>query len=137
MIIHVAKKFTFQHNPRQTGSYFDEKEKKELPVFALEGDRQDFLPGIYDVPEYVANHWYVQAHLEGFVEPMPQRGQPDYAQRAAIAARAGRNTTSVEEAAPRPAPPPPGVQPAPRHYFAGQPIEDKERPEAPSWMSGR
>jgi hypothetical protein len=132
--IHVVKKFTFQHDPKQTGSYVDPKTEKVVPVFAVEGERQEFLPGFYEVPDHVAEHWYVQAHLANFVDPPPQRAQPDYAQRVAIAARAGRNGTSMEEAEPKPAPPPPGVQPAPRHYFAGQPIEDKETPQAPSWM---
>lgn len=133
--IHVVKKFTFQHNPHQTGSYIDEKTQKEVPVYALEGEREIFTPGFYEVSEAVANHWYVRAHLEGFVDPLPQTGAPDYAQKAAFAAKAARNGTSMEEAAPPPAPEPPGTTPA-KHYFAGQAIEDKDPPQTPSWMGG-
>jgi hypothetical protein len=137
-VIHVVKPFIFQHNPKQTGEYKDEKTDKMVPVFALEGERQLFHVGLHDVPDHIAQHWYVQAHLEGYEAPAPLPAQPDYSyqMKALQAARAGRNTTSVAEAAPPAAPLPPGVQAPERHYFAGTKIADQPAPELPAWMKG-
>lgn len=134
--IQVVKPFIFQHDPVQTGSYKD-KDDKVVPVFALEGEQQKFEVGFHEVSEAVADHWYVRAHLAGFEQPAPQKAQADYAfqMRALQAGKAGRNGTSVAEAAPPPAPLPPGVQTQEKHYFAGGgPKEDLPPPEAPSWM---
>jgi hypothetical protein len=137
-IIHVVKPFIFQHDPKQTGSYIDKETKETVPVFALEGERQLFQIGVQEVPDFIAEHWYVKAHLKDFVAPPPQNTQPDYAfqMRALQAAKAGRNTTSIEAAAQPPPPLPPGVVTQERHYFAGQKIEDSPAPDMPQWMKG-
>jgi hypothetical protein len=136
-IINVVKAFTYQHEPEQTGTTKD-REGNIIPVYALAGEMQRFEVGEQDVPDHVADNWYVQAHCEGFVDPPPKLAQPDYAQKMLIAGRAARNATSMEEAAPQPAPLPPGVTPPPeRHYFAGKKQEDTPAPPAPSWMTGR
>ena len=43
MQIHVLKSFRFTHD---------------------NGSTQDFAPGVHDVPEGVAAHWFVQAHIK-------------------------------------------------------------------------
>jgi hypothetical protein len=123
-IIHVTKPFIFHHDPTTPE--------------AIEGEKQFFGVGEHEVAEHIAEHWYVKHHLEGFVDPLPVLGQADYAQKMLTAARAARNTTSVADAQPPPAPLPPGVTPAPEtHYFAGTKQEDAPLPPAPAWMTGR
>jgi hypothetical protein len=131
-VINVLKAFSLQLDPKQIGTVIDDKTKEEKPVYAQEGERVEFVPGPVDVPEHIANHWYVQAHLEGFVEPPPKPTMADFAQRQLLAARAARNNTSVDEAAPPPAVSPRGVPAA--HYFAGHKLEDQPAPPVPSWV---
>lgn len=135
--IQVVKAFTFQHDPKQTGEYKDEKTEKMVPVYALEGELQRFEIGFHEVPEPIADHWFVRAHCAGYEQPAPQKAQPDFAyqMKALQAGKAGRNTTSMAEAAPPAAPLPPGTIQPDRHYFAGNgPQEDKQPPDMPSWM---
>lgn len=134
-VIHVVKGFTFQHNPEQTGTRPDDKDPtKEVPVFAPMGRHERFEPGYHDVSDTLAGHWYVQAHCEGFVDPPPPLGSPDFLQQQLRAAAAARDGVSMDAAAPQPAPLPPHVDvmrsgsniPEGAHYFAGRPQEDKQ-----------
>lgn len=141
--INVVKAFTFQHDPVKTGTRRDEKTGEELPVFAAVGEMQPFAVGRHEVSEAVAEHWYVKAHLEGYVNPPPQVGQPDFLQQQLLASQAARDGVSMEEAAPKPAPPLIEVMqsgsniPQDSVYFAG-----KKQPEQPtpatgmSWLPG-
>jgi hypothetical protein len=75
--------------------------------FMLKDDNHrltEYLPGTYDVDEAVAEHWYVQAHCEGFVEPPPKVGHEQYAQTALLAAQAARVGESTEAQKQPPAP---------------------------------
>jgi hypothetical protein len=134
-IIHVLKPFILQHDAQQIGVTKNDR-GEEVPAYADHGERQFFAAGYHEVSDKVANHFYVRAHCEGFVEPPPKPEQADYAQRMLLAARAGRNTTSVAEAAPPPAPLPPGVTVSTpvQHRFAGHHVEDVPPPPTPSWM---
>ena len=140
--INVAKAFTYQHDPEQTGTRYDEKLGKDVPMFAAMGHQQRFTVGQHEVTEAVANHWYVRAHLEGYVSPGPVPGQADFAQQQALAAQAARNGTSVEAQMAKPAPVPPNVEvmhttgevPPDAHYFAGGRQPEPQQPAGVSYL---
>jgi hypothetical protein len=157
--ISVAKAFTLQLEPKQIGVEKD-KDGKETPLYAQEGERLRFDKGVYDVPDWVAAHWYVLPHLDGYVEPPPRPEMADYVQRVEQASQAARNSVAVEEVKQRPPPLPPGVQSAasffaghevttsslpdplpppppaqPTYTFAGRPAQDQPPPQTPSWMA--
>jgi len=72
-------------------------------------EMKQFLPGIYDVDKATADHWYVKAHLEGFVEP-PRPDGPSFAQSSIKAQQAVRMMQPVGAKQEQPeAAPPPGV----------------------------
>jgi hypothetical protein len=76
-IITVAKPFTLQLEPvkRETVDPRDWTKKIEevLPSETL------FFPmGIHEVEDRLAEHWYVKAHLKGYVEPPRGPGTAEY-----------------------------------------------------------
>lgn len=148
-IINVVKAFTFQHDPEETGKRFDEKLDKEVPVFAPAGRMQRFEVGRYEVDDWFAAHWYVRPHLEGYVQPPPPVGAPDFLQQQLQAGQAAREGISMEEAAPKPAPLPANVEMAQpimeathttggvspdAHYFAGKRLPEQPTPPSISYM---
>lgn len=143
-VIHVVKAFTFQHDPERTGTRRDDKTGEMVPVFAAIGRQERFEPGYHDVSEALADNWYVQAHLEGFVDPPPPLGAPDFLQQQLLAASAARDGVSMTAAAPQPAPLPPHVDvmrsgsniPDGAHYFAGKPQQDTQM-ELPISYAGK
>jgi hypothetical protein len=93
--------------------------------------------GEFEVDEATAEHWYVRAHLEGYVEPPPKPGGLGYAQAALDAEQAVRRDLPMATMTqPRPPLPPGTIEVASRsgmvpegaHYFAGQPQVDKPMP---------
>lgn len=108
------------------------------------GGKLHYTPGEYEVDDATAEHWFVQAHLAGFVEPMPEPGTAQYAQRMLNVEQAVRNATPVAPNLQPPAPLLPdvvrvasrtGLVPEDTHFFAGGPQEDKPMPgqdEGPS-----
>lgn len=133
----VVKPFTLQLDPPVVGEQADPKDpEKKIPIYG-QSEKLRFLPGIYqDVPDDVANHWYVQAHLEGYEPPAPAPGTHQFAQEALLAAQGVRMMQPVHQQGQQPAPLGPDVRVMQRsgevspdaHYFAGEPQEDKELP---------
>ena len=96
-----------------------------------------YAPGEYEVDEAVAEHWFVKAHLEGFVEPEPRQGTAQYAQAMLNVEQAVRRNLPAPSTNQPQAPLPPdvvhvasrsGTVPDGAHYFAGAPQEDKPMP---------
>ena len=107
-------------------------------LLPAEGGTMHYAPGEYDVDEATANHWFVQAHLEGFVEPPPRQGTPQYAQAMLNVEQAVRRAQPVGPSTQPAAALPPdvvhvasrsGMVPEGAHYFAGQPQEIKQLPD--------
>jgi hypothetical protein len=137
-IVRVARRFTLQLDPVQIGEAPDQAGKM-VPVFA-EARKIEFLPGTYDLPEEIADHWYLKANLEGYVPPEPADGTMQYAEKMLRVEQAVRMTEPVEEQGQKPAdtPMPPGVERAtPVHYFAGQPMPEPPLQGGPSWLPQR
>jgi hypothetical protein len=102
-----------------------------------EAGKLRYEPGEYDVDEATAEDWFVKAHLEGFVDPMPARGSTQYAQAMLNTEQAVRRAQPVGPPTQPPAPLPPDVVMAASrtglvsedaHYFAGKPQVDKPLP---------
>jgi hypothetical protein len=113
--------------------------------------KQQFNPGIYDVPDDTANHWFVQAHLAGYVTP-PRQTAPSYQQMELEVMQAVRRNEPVATQVASAQPPPQanaevmtptGDLPAPNpddmrgwvdmserkmHTFAGKPAEALDGP---------
>lgn len=96
--------------------------------FVLKDDNDqlvEYHPGEYDVDDWVAEHWYTKAFLEGYAAPPPPPGT--YAQaelRVAQAARIGAPLPAAE--------PEPEVQwPGKEVRFAG-----RELPKEPDQLQG-
>jgi hypothetical protein len=96
-----------------------------------------YTPGEYDVDDAIAEDWYVQAHLEGYQEPVPAPGTMQYAQAVLNAEQAVRRAQPAGPPTQPPAPLPPDVVrvatrsgnvPEGAHYFAGGPQVDKPLP---------
>jgi hypothetical protein len=87
-LIHVVKAFNFQ---------------------VEEGRMQRFAPGAYEVDAATADHWFVQAHLAGYVTP-PRQMAPNYQQAELEVMQAVRRNEPVAAQAPPVAPPPPGTE---------------------------
>lgn len=114
-LITVVKPFILTLNPVQVGTAPNEQ-GKEMPVFA-EPERLQFSPGVYDVTDDIAGHWYVQPHLQGYQPPPPQQGTAQYAQQAVLAAQGVRMMNPMAGSIP----PPPQTLPAtPQPQVAGQ-----------------
>jgi hypothetical protein len=132
-VVHVMKRFTLQLNPVQIGESPDENGKL-VKVFA-EARKIEYLPGHYDITdEEILSHWYFQAHLEGYQEPPPPDGTPQYAAQMLKVEQAVRMGESVADQGQKPeqTPQPEGIERAvPVHYFAGRPIPDEN---SPAWM---
>ncbi len=65
------------------------------PFMLNENNRlTEFRVGRYDVTDEVASHWYVQAHMEGYVEPPPKTGTEQQA--TLLAQQAARMNEPVE-----------------------------------------
>jgi hypothetical protein len=139
-IIDIAKPFTL-HLPKQIG-----KDDKDNPIFDNDGERINFTPGLWEVTEEIAKHWYVGPHLVGYVDPGPAPGTQQYAEQALRAAQAARQTVGVQKLGQPAAKLPPDTIPAEAHpqvasrsgmvsegahYFAGQPQQDKQIPGSP------
>jgi hypothetical protein len=77
--IKVVKPFMLQLDPKQIGEMPDpQNAEKKLPVYGAV-EKKYFAVGTYDdVPDEVANHWYCKMHLEGYEEPGPTPGMPEY-----------------------------------------------------------
>ena len=63
----------------------------------------EYKVGRYDVPQEIAEHWYVIPHLEGFVEPPPKAGTDQL--RVLLAEQAARVAEPVEDQTQPPAEP--------------------------------
>ena len=72
-IIHVAKRFVLQGDDHKLTEY---------------------KVGTYDVEDWVADHWFTQAHMEGYVEPPPKTGTEQQA--TLLAQQAARLNEPVE-----------------------------------------
>lgn len=108
---------------------------KQFILQTDDGKRTNYIPGTYDVPDEIAEHWYFKCHLEGYVEPPPPDGTHQYAQRMLFAEQAVRMGERPEDQGQKPAELPPGTETArPVHYFAGEEIK---HPEGPAWLTGR
>jgi hypothetical protein len=133
-VVKIVKRFTLQLNPVQIGEAPDENGKL-VPVFA-EARKIEFLPGIYDLPDEQAEHWYLKCHVEGYVDPPPPDGTTQYAAQMLKVEQAVRMAEPVEEQGQKPeqTPSPEGVERAvPVHYFAGNPMPEQPQPR-PSWL---
>jgi hypothetical protein len=99
-----------------------------------------YEPGEYEVDDATADHWFVRAHLEGYVQPEPAQGTFGYAQAKLNAEQAVRRTDLPAMTSTQPRAPisPEAIKVASRssmipegaHYFAGGPQEDKPMPGA-------
>ena len=78
----------------------------------------EYKVGRYDVPQEIAEHWYVIPHLEGFVEPPPKAGTDQL--RVLLAEQAARVAEPVEDQTQPPAEPPSATQAKPEFEFAGR-----------------
>lgn len=88
-----------------------------------DGKSTEYLVGRYDVPDEVAEHWYVKPHLVGAAPVAPP--QP-YAQSQLVIEQAVRMGEPVAEQLAEPAPAPPGTVTARTEVtFAGPKVEDK------------
>lgn len=85
--IRVARAFTLTLDPKPLGESKD-MAGKSVTVYQGEPDKLTFPPGEHEVPDDIAEHWFVQAHLEGAVEQNPQFVL--YQQGAALAAQSAR-----------------------------------------------
>jgi cbb3-type cytochrome oxidase cytochrome c subunit len=56
--INIEKPFTFLHD---------------------DGKYQAFAPGMHEVADHIADHWYVQAHTTTPPKVIPKEGTPEYA----------------------------------------------------------
>lgn len=92
--------------------------------------------GEYDLPEEIAAHWYIAAHLVGYQDPAPPLGSHQYAQNMLYAQRAARLNEPMSEQGPPKAPTPPGVAKAEPVVFAGQPVVDRPPLAHPSFLAG-
>jgi len=104
--IKVAKAFTFQCEPEKIG------EKDGVPIYG-EAKKVYYEPGTYDVSDEVANSPYAKAFFEGYEEPGPVPGMPEYAAHAAQVAVSKERVREIQNpgspmpagaAAQRPAP---------------------------------
>jgi hypothetical protein len=98
-IIHVAKRFMLKDDNNRLTEY-------EV--------------GRYEVTQEIADHWYVQAHLEGFVEPPPRVGTEQAQQ--AFAEQAARMAEPTDAQTQKPAPSPATQQAKPERRFAGRDV---------------
>ena len=64
-------------------------------LFPTEAGLLHYDVGEYEVDDATADHWYVKAHLEGYVEPPPKIGTLAYAQAALNAEQAVRREVPV------------------------------------------
>jgi hypothetical protein len=85
--IRVARAFTLTLDPKPLGESKDEA-GRPVTIYQGEPDKLTFMPGEHEVPDDVAAHWFVQAHLEGAVQDNPQFAP--YQQGAALAAQWAR-----------------------------------------------
>ena len=105
--VKVVKPFMLQLDPKQIGEQPDpQNADKKLPVFGP-SEKKFFPVGTYDnVPDEVANHWYVKMHLEGYEEPAPTPGMPEYQAVEVMKPREEEQPAQPAETAPKPAQPP-------------------------------
>ena len=92
--------------------------------------------GKYDLPDDLAEHWFIAAHLEGYEPPGPPLGSHQYAQNMLYAQRAARLNEPMSEQGPAAAPTPPGTVKAEPIVFAGHPMTDKPAIPHPSFLAG-
>jgi hypothetical protein len=117
-MIDVVRPFMLQLEPKQIGEAKDLADPtKTVPVYSLP-DKIFFAPGVHDVTDEVAEHWYTKAHLEGYKEPPKGPGTAEYqiaqavAEQPAAAVDPADPVQPAPEAstAPRPAAPPPSAE---------------------------
>lgn len=114
--IQVVKPFTLQLDPRteEIPDPMDRTGEKKTTV-TYPSERKFFDVGIYDVDDYTAGHWYVMAHLKGYVEPPKGPGTAEWQMAQARAPKKDENERDPSQpmpsdaTAPRPAPIPAGV----------------------------
>lgn len=135
--IRVAKPFTLSLDPQPLGQGQDEG-GRQVTVYQGEPEKRRFDVGEHDVPDEIAAHWFVKAHLEGAVEQQPQHML--YQQAVPLAEQAARQPQRIQQPPEvdgiPPADVPRGAPVASRggevqpgaHYFAGQPQVDKPAP---------
>jgi len=117
----VVRAFMLQLEPRKIGETPDPANAdRKLPLMSLP-EKIFFTPGVHEVTDEVAGHWYTKLHLEGYKEPPPGPGMAEYqvsqavaavAEQPAVAADPADPTQPAPEAstAPRPAQPPPSAE---------------------------
>jgi hypothetical protein len=98
------------------------------------GKLTEYIVGRYEVTDEVAKHWYVQAHIEGFVEPPPATGTEQQA--VLLATQAARLNESVEKQEDKQMPPllPPRNRTV---QFAGRRDMPKEPNQTPTFIDPR
>lgn len=76
-LITVVKPFTLQLDPlkRKTKDPLDSAKEIEE---TLPSETEFFAIGVHDVEPHVAEHWFVKAHLKGYVEPPKGPGTAEY-----------------------------------------------------------
>ena len=91
-----------------------------VKAFMLKDDKHkltEYKPGRYEVDRETADHWYVKAHLEGFIEPPPKVGTQQQAE--LLAAQASRLAEPADAQGQPPAESP-ATERAPEIRFAGR-----------------
>jgi hypothetical protein len=68
-VITVVKAFMLTLDPKPIGEAPDMLDKSKTMVVMSPPEQRYFEPGVYEVDEEVAAHWYVKAHLKGYQEP--------------------------------------------------------------------
>jgi hypothetical protein len=116
----VVRAFMLQLEPRKIGETPDPANAdRKLPLMSLP-EKIFFTPGVHEVTDEVADHWYTKLHLEGYREPPKGPGTAEYQVTQAVAEQPppaqepdpADPTQPAPEAstAPRPAQPPPSAE---------------------------
>jgi hypothetical protein len=113
--IFVVKPFMLQMDPVIIKTKDPMNPNNEIEQ-ALPSEMHRFAVGVHEVDDAIANHWYVKAHLKGYVPPEKGPGFAEYRPPAMLTpprADDGRMDPSqpmpADALPPREAPLPPGV----------------------------
>jgi len=140
-MIHVVREFRFQSETTVIPAKFNDHGVVVQPEQVTKGEILRYVPGVYEVSEAMASHWYIQPFLDGYIPTAPPPpNTPLYATQVALAQQAVRMATPVSAQMARPAQDDvPQAAPAKvasrsgmvaegSHYFAGEPQVDRPMP---------
>jgi hypothetical protein len=78
-VIQVVKPFMLQLDPLQEEiPDLTDRTGERKTLVTHPSEMRYYEVGVYEVDDFIAEHWYVKAHLKGFMEPPKGPGTAEY-----------------------------------------------------------